>query len=153
MAIRNSLRDLSIVGGNFRIAFDGDDAFAIWLTGFYAWFRRKGLYYGDSAIFVRRSCYLALGGIRPIALMEDLDFSRRLECCGPTVCIAEPSVKSSSRRFIGRRPVAIFSQWIYLHALYYAGFPPERLARLYNSRRLKPQPQERARKFEQMGWR
>ncbi|MDP6709695.1 MAG: glycosyltransferase family 2 protein, partial [Alphaproteobacteria bacterium] len=75
-----------LVGGNFRIVFDGEDGFSRWLTGFYAWFRRRGLYYGDSGIFVRRRVYETLGGIRPIALMEDYDFSRRLERFGPTCC-------------------------------------------------------------------
>ena len=124
-----------IVGGNFRIVFDGDDGFSRWLTGFYAWFRRRGLYYGDSGIFVRREVYRALGGIRPIALMEDYDFSRRLERFGPTCCIEEAALVSSSRRFAGRRPLAIVAGWLWLHALYHLGVSPEYLARLYRSAR------------------
>ncbi len=124
-----------IVGGNFRIVFDGDDGFSRWLTGFYAWFRRRGLYYGDSGIFVRRDVYEALGGIRPIALMEDYDFGRRLERFGPTCCIEEVALVSSSRRFAGRRPVAIVAGWLWLHALYHLGVSPEYLARLYRSTR------------------
>ena len=124
-----------IVGGNFRIVFDGDDSFSRWLTGFYAWFRRRGLYYGDSGIFVRREVYEALGGIRPIALMEDYDFSRRLERFGPTCCIEEAALVSSSRRFAGRRPLAIVAGWLWLHALYHLGVSPEYLARLYRSAR------------------
>ncbi len=33
----------AVVGGNFRVLFDGDSAFSRWLTGFYAWFRGHGL--------------------------------------------------------------------------------------------------------------
>lgn len=124
-----------LVGGNFRIVFDGDDGFSRWLTGFYAWFRSHGLYYGDSGIFVRRHVYDRLGGIRPIALMEDYDFSRRLERAGPTCCLREAALVSSSRRFRGRRPVAIFLGWLWLHALFHLGVSPERLARLYRSAR------------------
>ena len=123
-----------LVGGNFRVVFDGEDGFSRWLTGFYTWFRRYGLYYGDSAIFVRRRVYKAMGGIRPIALMEDYDFSRRLERAGPTCCL-EPPLLTSSRRFRGRRPTAIVVGWLWLHALYHLGVPPERLARLYRSTR------------------
>ena len=57
-----------LAGGSFRVVFDGEGEFSRWLAGFYAWFRRRGLYYGDSGIFVRRRVYQALGGIRPIAL-------------------------------------------------------------------------------------
>lgn len=125
-------------GGNFRLLFDGDSRFSCWLTGFYAWFRARGLYYGDSGIFVRRKVYWALGGIRPIALMEDYDFSRRLERAGPTCCIAEPPLVTSSRRFQNRHPLAIFLGWLLIHLLYHLGVSPDRLARLYRSRRHVP---------------
>lgn len=120
-----------IVGGNFRLLFDGDTAFSRWLIGFYGFIRRIGLYYGDSGIFVRRSVYRALGGIRPIALMEDLDFVRRLERAGKTCCIFEPPLLTSSRRFEGRRARAIIYGWIKLHILFYLGVSPDRLAQIY----------------------
>ncbi len=47
----------ALLGGNFRLLFDGQDGFSTWLNGFYAWLRRRGLYYGDSGVFVRRSAY------------------------------------------------------------------------------------------------
>ncbi len=127
--------DPAVIGGNFRIVFDGDDGFSRWLTGFYAWFRARGLYYGDSGIFVRREVYQALGGIHAIELMEDYDFSRRLERYGATICIEEPPLIGSARRFRGRHPVAIVAGWLWLHALYYLGVSPARLARLYRSAR------------------
>ena len=139
-AIRNCLKDPEILGGNFRVVFDGKTGFAQWLTGFYAWFRGHGLYYGDSAIFVRHSTYKALGGIKPIALMEDYDFSRRLEAAGKTVCIDSPAVETSSRRFEGRRPIAIVAGWVLIHALFHLRVPPGLLARLYNSARRRPGP-------------
>ena len=49
-------------GGNFRLIFDGDTPFSRWLTGFYAWIRAHGLYYGDSGVFVRRRVYDEVGG-------------------------------------------------------------------------------------------
>jgi glycosyltransferase involved in cell wall biosynthesis len=45
------------IGGNFRLWFDGADPFSRRLTGFYHWMRRRGLYYGDSGIFVRHDSY------------------------------------------------------------------------------------------------
>jgi glycosyltransferase involved in cell wall biosynthesis len=85
-------RNPRVPGGNFRVVFDGDTRFARGLTVFYAWIRRLALYYGDSGIFVRRAVYAALGGFRPMALMEDYEFVRRLERAGPTCRIEDPRV-------------------------------------------------------------
>ena len=129
-------------GGNFRLLFDGDDGFSRWLEGFYAWIRARGFYYGDSGIFVRRHVHDRLGGIRPIALMEDYDLVRRMERAGRTLCISEPTLLTSSRRFHGRRPAAIVAGWLILHTLYHFGISPDRLAVLYDSmrRRQRKQP-------------
>lgn len=136
----------AVVGGNFRLLFDGGDDFSRWLNGFYRWIRRHGFYYGDSAIFVRRAVYRALGGIRPIALMEDYDFVRRLEKAGPTCCIAEPPLVTSARRFHGRHPARIVGGWLAIHLLFHLGVPPDRLARLYDSaRRRQRTPQDPSR--------
>lgn len=127
--------DPEVVGGNFRLFFDGDDGFSRWLDGFYGWIRRHGFYYGDSGVFVRRKTYDALGGIQALALMEDYDFNRRLERAGRTVCLCQPAMVTSSRRFRGRHPVAIVSGWLLIHALFHCGVDPARLARLYRSDR------------------
>jgi glycosyltransferase involved in cell wall biosynthesis len=66
--------DPRLVGGNFRLVFDGASRFSKWLTCFYAQIRWLGFYYGDSGIFVRRRVYNNVGGFRPIALMVDWDF-------------------------------------------------------------------------------
>ena len=137
-ALRQTLGDPAVSGGNFRILFDGKDRFSRWLEGFYAWFRRFGLYYGDSGVFVRRQVYDALGGIRPIELMEDFDFVRRLEGAGPTRCISDPPLVTSSRRFENRHPLAIVLGWLLIHLLYYLGIRPGRLARIYKSARHAP---------------
>lgn len=71
LAIDKELSDSSKIGGNFRVLFDGESEFATWLNDFYAWFRSKGLYYGDSVIFLRRAVYEDLGGIMPYTVMED----------------------------------------------------------------------------------
>ncbi len=119
------------VGGNFRVVWDGDSSFSRRLSRFYNRLRRWGLYYGDSGIFVRRSAYDAIGGFRPIAVMEDYDFVRRLERYGETVRIDDPPLVTSSRKFAGRPSAAIVWGWLKIHALYHLGVSPERLARMY----------------------
>jgi hypothetical protein len=125
--------DSRLVGGNFRLLFDGDTRFSRWLTRFYSRIRWFGLYYGDSGIFVRRIAYEAIGGIRPIPVMEDLDFVCRLERFGKTCCICEPALITSSRRFEGRWAVEIVYGWIKLHVLFWFGMSPDRLAEIYKT--------------------
>lgn len=132
--IRAAVDEDGLIGGNFRVVFDGDDGFSAWLTGFYAWFRRRGLYYGDSGIFIRRDVYDGIGGIRPMALMEDYDLTRRMERYGGTCCIDTPALITSSRKFAGRHPVGIVIGWLKIHALYGLGVDPKRLARIYYGR-------------------
>jgi rSAM/selenodomain-associated transferase 2 len=123
--------DGKIVGGNFRLVFDGDTNFSRGLTRFCAWIRWIGFYYGDSGIFVRRAVYEALGGFRPIPVMEDWDFARRLERFGRTCCIEHPPLVASSRRFTGRHPLEIVYGLVRIHALYWLGVSPDRLAEIY----------------------
>lgn len=131
-AIQRSLDQNSmVIGGNFRLLFDGDTRFSRWLNGFYAWIRRHGFYYGDSAIFVRRSVYIEVGEIRPIALMEDYDLVQRLEKHGRMICIDDPPLITSSRKFEGRSAVSIVWGWLVIHVLFYLGVSPDRLARIY----------------------
>jgi hypothetical protein len=118
-------------GGNFRLLFDGGSRFARGLGRAYARARRFGFYYGDSGIFLRRRVYEAIGGVRPLPVMEDWDMVRRLERAGRTICIMEPPLVTSSRKFTGRRPVAIVAGWVALHLMYLAGVSPAMLARLY----------------------
>jgi len=127
-------RDPRVPGGNFRVVFDGGSRFARGLTAAYPWLRHVTLYYGDSGIFARRSVYEAIGGIKPIPIMEDYDFVRRLERAGPTCRIEQPPLTTSSRKFEGRRAGAIIWGWVVIHVLYWLGVSPERLARLYYRR-------------------
>ncbi len=138
-AIEQALaNDPDAPGGNFRIIFDGETEFSSWLTGFYAWLRRRGLYYGDSAIFVRRTIYDSIGGVQAIDLMEDYEFARKLERMGTTLNIQNPPVLTSSRRFEGRRAWRIVLQWVLIHALFYLRVSSEELARAYQSRDHRP---------------
>jgi rSAM/selenodomain-associated transferase 2 len=119
--------------GNFRLLFDGDDGFSRWLKGFYAFIRWWGFYYGDSGIFIRADAYRKIGGIKPIALMEDYDLVRRLRRTGRRLQIKSPPLVTSSRRFRNRHPIAIVGGWVMIHILYWLGVSPEKLARLYRS--------------------
>ena len=129
-AIVAALRDPHVAGGNFALRFDGGDRFSRVLGAWYRTQRRAGIYYGDSAVFVRREVFDHLGGYRPLPIMEDYDFVRRLERRGRTVCLTGPAVTSARRwRALGV-PRTVFS-WVVIRWLFVAGVPPARLARLY----------------------
>ena len=125
-----ALRTPTVAGGNFALRFDGGGAFERALGVVYRLQRRLGTYYGDSAIWVRRATFDALGGFREIAIMDDFDFARRLERHGATRCLPGPATTSPRRwRELGvARTVLV---WLAIRWLYVAGVPPTRLARLY----------------------
>jgi len=84
---------------------------------------------GDQAIFVRRD---AFPGFPPIALMEDIAFSREMKRRGAPACLRERA-RTSGRRWEKRGVLRTVVLMWRLRLLYYFGAPPERLARLYES--------------------
>ncbi len=123
-------RDRRLVGGNFRLRFEGGDLFARVLAIYYRLSRRLGVYYGDSSLFARREVFELLGGFRELPIMDDYDFARRLERSGETACLPGPAL-ASSRRWRRAGVVRTVCSWLVIQALYSAGVPPARLAPLY----------------------
>lgn len=122
--------DQGFAGGNFDLAFDGGDRFSRVNERFRRFERGHGIYYGDSAIFCSRAAFWALGGYRPQPIMEDYDFTRRLERTHPTTCLPGPAV-TSARRWKDRGVVRTVAVWSTIRWLYLAGVPADWLARLY----------------------
>lgn len=123
--------DPAVTGGNFRLRFSGDTRPARFMTWFYAHIGRFGLCYGDSAIFIRRTTYEAIGGFRALPLFEDLDLVSRLLATGGFRRL-NAEVVTSSRRFEKRCFASTFLQWICLQVLWWLGVPPGFLVRLYD---------------------
>lgn len=129
--ISNTLKDPEVVGGAFRLGINTKKlllrmvaTFANWRTAI------TRIPYGDQGIFVRRSVFEKIGGYSDQALMEDLEFSRRLKRQGRLVLLPD-RVLTSSRRWdqegifytTVRNQVLVF--------LYFLGVSPEHLARWY----------------------
>jgi rSAM/selenodomain-associated transferase 2 len=130
-AVREALGDPTVVGGRFRLAFDRTSV-ALRLTQ--AWINGRdallGGYTGDQTVFVRRQTFEQMGGYAPLALMEDLDFARRLGRMGRVVRLRE-SVVTSARRWQRLGLVRTNVRMIVLRWLYYLGVPPAVLAPHY----------------------
>jgi rSAM/selenodomain-associated transferase 2 len=118
-------------GGAFRFAIDSPRrVYRVIEWGTRQRCRWLRLPYGDQALFARRDAYQAIGGFRPLPLMEDVDFVRRLRRLGP-LSLLEPRALTSARRWEQTGPLRrTLTNWSVI-TLYTLGVPPERLARLY----------------------
>jgi len=88
-----------VAGGGFARRFDSP-SLILRATCALAEARTRicGWFFGDQAIFARRTVFTALGGFSEWDVFEDLDFSRRLARVGRVVTL-RPPVVSSARRF------------------------------------------------------
>ncbi len=129
-SLEHALCENSIVGGNFSLAFEGDSGW----NRFFTWANRVrrsfGIYYGDSGLFVRREIFRRLGGFKPIPILDDYEFVRRLERAGRTVCLP-PVVVVSDRRWQLQGVFKTLLSWVWVQALYTLGIPPHYLVRWY----------------------
>jgi rSAM/selenodomain-associated transferase 2 len=93
--------------------------------------RLTGVASGDQGLFVERAAFEALGGYADIALMEDLELSRRLKRLARPLCL-RPPLSTSSRRW-ERQGVwrTVLLMWR-LRLAYYCGASPDQLARRYH---------------------
>ena len=128
--IAQAFSERDVIGGNFTVRFAGRSRGARFLTWLYPRLRTLGLFYGDSAIFVRREAYERVGGFQPFPIFEDLDLVRRLQRFGQMVQVPS-AVVTSSRRFEGRSFARTFLRWTALQALYWLGVHPYTLGGLY----------------------
>jgi rSAM/selenodomain-associated transferase 2 len=114
--------------GRFDVKIDGRSPLLVvvgWLMNLRS--RVTGIATGDQAIFVRRD---AFPGFEPIALMEDIAFSREMKRRGAPACL-RGRVRTSGRRWEKRGVLRTVVLMWRLRLLYYFGARPERLARLY----------------------
>ena len=85
---------------------------------------------GDQAIFIERHLFDRVGGFPEIALMEDVEISRRLKNIIAPVCLKSP-VLTSSRRWETNGIVATVLLMWKLRLFYFFGVSPEKLSQLY----------------------
>ncbi len=116
--------------GYFRLTFDDTASAARRLEPIVAWRARVlGLPYGDQGLLIKRALYEALGGYRPMVLMEDVDLVRRL---GRRRLSALPaSARTSAERYLRSGYLLRSARNLLCLALYFLGVPPRLLRRLY----------------------
>ncbi|MGQ0664222.1 MAG: TIGR04283 family arsenosugar biosynthesis glycosyltransferase [Pseudomonadota bacterium] len=116
--------------GYFRLVFDDPSPAARRLEAMVRLrCRLLALPYGDQGLIVARATYEAVGGFKPLPLMEDVELVRRLGR-RRLVALEHAAITSAARyRRDGwlRRPL----RNLFCLALYFAGLDPARIARLY----------------------
>ncbi|MGH9055650.1 MAG: TIGR04283 family arsenosugar biosynthesis glycosyltransferase [Acidimicrobiales bacterium] len=131
--VRAALADPHVVGGGLSLRFDRRSAgldYLAWASTKRA--RHLHQVFGDQAMFVRRDVFDELGGFPELAIMEDLELSRRLARRGRLVVLPATST-ASSRRFDEHGTWSMIAFMQVLKAGYFLGVEPGRLDRLYHA--------------------
>jgi len=115
---------------HFTFALDDTTPPARRLERAVAWrCRNFSLPYGDQGLLIHRSLYQAMGGFRPMPLMEDVDLIRRLRPLRP-VALA-PRAITSANKWREHGFLLRSAKNLSILSLYFAGVPPRWLARIY----------------------
>jgi len=85
---------------------------------------------GDQAVFIKRSLFESLGGFANIALMEDIEMSKRLRKVSRPKILSQPVVTSSRRWRENGYISTILLMW-WLRLAYIIGVSPDTLAQHY----------------------
>jgi rSAM/selenodomain-associated transferase 2 len=90
-----------------------------------------GIATGDQGMFVARNAFDAVGRFPEIALMEDIELSRRLKRLSPPLCL-RTRARTSGRRWESRGALRTILLMWRLRLAYFFGAKPDELARRYD---------------------
>lgn len=85
---------------------------------------------GDQAIFVESKLFERVGGFPEIALMEDIEISRRLKKVAKPVCLKQKVVTSSRRWETNGVFATVLLMWK-IRLYHFFGVSPEKLSQMY----------------------
>jgi rSAM/selenodomain-associated transferase 2 len=116
--------------GYFRFVLDSSDPRARRLERAVAWRSRVlGLPYGDQGLLIHRDLLRAVGGMKPLPLMEDVDLARRL---GRSRLLALPAdAVTSARKWETQGYLRRSARNLLCLSLWFAGVPPRLIRRIY----------------------
>ncbi len=133
--IEKTLQRDGVAGGAFSLATDSSSLVMKFIcVGANLRSKLFGLPYGDQAIFVTRKQFEAIGGFQEMAIMEDYVFMQNLRRYGKIVVLPDKATTSARRwKKLGVFKTTIINQLVV--SGYKLGVSPERLAKLYKTRR------------------
>jgi rSAM/selenodomain-associated transferase 2 len=116
--------------GYFRFVLDSEDPRARRLERLVGWRNRVlGLPYGDQGLLIHRDLLHAVGGMKPLPLMEDVDLVRRLGRAR-LVPLAADAV-TSARKWEAQGYLRRSARNLLCLSLWFAGVPPALIRRIY----------------------
>ncbi len=131
--ILNACRDKDVAAGAFDLAIAATHpCFRIIEKVASLRSRTTRIPFGDQALFFKTECFWALGGYKPISLMEDVDIMLRLKKKGCRIRFISEPVQTSARRW--KKEGMIYTtirNWM-LQLFFYTGVSPEKLKAYYN---------------------
>jgi rSAM/selenodomain-associated transferase 2 len=126
--------------GRFDVAIEGrHPLFPVIAAAMNARSRLTGITTGDQAMFVTRDAFEAAGGFPDIALMEDIEFARRLKRISRPLSLRAHAT-TSGRRWETRGVIRTILLMWRLRFEYFFGAAPETLARRYGYATSDPSP-------------
>ena len=117
--------------GCFHIGFDYDGPFMGCNTYFSNRRARKGIAFGDQGIWVKKDVFDTMGGFPDLPIMEDYEFSLRMQRQNLPICQLPGRIITSGRRYEKRFPPLTMWQMYRLRCLYRKGVAIEEIARRY----------------------
>jgi rSAM/selenodomain-associated transferase 2 len=131
--IRESLSESQRSWGRFDVTIEGRHLLLPFVAALMnARSRMTGIATGDQAMFMTRDVFTAVGGFPKIALMEDIEVSRRLKRVSAPLCL-RARVTTSGRRWESRGVMRTILLMWWLRLAYFFGAKPEELAKRYDS--------------------
>ena len=117
--------------GRFDVRIEGRSPLLLLVGSLMNWRSLvTGIATGDQAIFVARDAFAAVGGFPDIALMEDIELSKRLKRVSRPLCLTA-RVTTSGRRWDERGTIRTILLMWRLRLGYFLGAKPAALARRY----------------------
>ncbi len=116
--------------GYFRFVLDSAEPAARRLERLVAWRSRVlGMPYGDQGLLIHRDLLRAVGGMKPLPLMEDVDLVRRLGRSRLVPLNAD--AVTSARRWQAEGYRRRSARNLLCLSLWFAGLPPRLIQRIY----------------------
>ena len=128
--IRDGLARSGRVWGRFDVRFDGAGLLSLIAFLMNLRSRLTGIATGDQAIFVNRVAFESVGGVPPIALMEDIALSAAIKQISRPLCLRS-YVTTSARRWHRHGILSTVLLMWRLRLAYFFGADPAQLARRY----------------------
>ena len=117
--------------GCFHIGFDYNGPFMGINTHLSNRRARNGIAFGDQGIWVKRDVFEAMGGFPDLPIMEDYEFSLRMQRAQLPICQLPGTIITSGRRYEKRFPPITMWQMFHLRCLYRKGVDIQEIARRY----------------------